>query len=30
MKEETMNHPNHKEEIVRINRAIGQLEGIKK
>ena len=29
-KEKTMNNPNHKEEIARINRAIGQLEGIKK
>ena len=30
MKETKMNHPSHKEEITRINRALGQLEGIKK
>ncbi len=30
MENETDNHPCHKAEIPRINRAIGQLEGIKK
>lgn len=29
-KENTNNYPSHKAEIPRINRAIGQLEGIKK